>query len=166
MNKTLVAALGGIAFGSILGGVAASNCGLTSPRQLQITVADCPVVAPVAAPVCPAILPPAPPLASRPTTSGAPTGQLLDDPESQLSHAQTEYVSGNFQSAIDIATPLVSKSPQRAYRIIGAAACNLHKVALADMAFDHLQSASRQYLIYACHRQGMTYNGAHFKLDR
>jgi hypothetical protein len=162
MNKTLVAALGGIAFGSILGGVAASNCGLTSPRQIQITVADCPVVAPVAAPVCPAVLPPAPPLAIRPPFAE----HLADDVDSQLSHAQTEYVNGNFQSAIDIATPMVAKSPQRAYRIIGAAACNLHKAALVDDAFAHLQSASRQYLVYACHRQGMSYTGSHFKLDR
>ena len=165
MNKTLVAALSGIAFGSILGGVAASNCGLSSPHQIQVTVADCPAVA---APVCPAVLPPAPPLPTG-CSHGSIATELVPplpmDADSQLSRAQTEYVNGNFQNAIDITTPLVGKSPQRAYRIIGAAACNLHNAALAELAYKNLQSASRQYLVYACQRQGMTASGTHFKYE-
>ena len=168
MNKTLVAALSGIAFGAVLGGIAASNGG--SSHQLQVTVADCP---PVSAPVCPAVLPPAPPLPagcthhqdsdSAEATEADEPAPLPMDADSQLSRAQTEYVNGNFHRAIEIVLPLTSKSPERSFRILGAAACNTHDEALADRSYSHLQSAGRQYLIYVCQRQGMSRVGAHFK---
>jgi hypothetical protein len=160
MNKTLVAALSGVAFGSILGGIAASYCGQASSHQFQVTVADCPVVT---APACPAVLPPAPPLPARCSHEAASPEPYAMTVDAQLSRAQTEYVNGNYQRAIEITLPLTSQSPERAFRILGAAACNTHDGALADRAFNNLQTASRQYLIYACQRQQMVRAGSHFK---
>ena len=163
MNKTLVAALSGVAFGSILGGIAASYCGQASSHQFQVTVADCPAVT---APACPAVLPPAPPLPARCTheaTEAAAADPFANTVDGQLSRAQTEYVNGNYDRAIELTLPLTSQSPERAFRILGAAACNLHDAALADRAFNNVHAAARQYLIYACQRQQMVRIGSHFK---
>lgn len=160
MNKTLVAALSGIVFGAVLGGIAASS-GQSGSHQVQVTVMDCPVVT---APACPAILPPPPPLPSScPREQAAAPEPLRMDADSQLSRAQTEYVNGSFQRTIEIALPLTSQSPERAWRIVGAAACNTHDTQLADRAFSHLSTAARQYLIYVCARQKISRGSSHFK---
>ena len=162
MNKTLIAALSGIAFGAVLGGLAASNSG--SPHQLQVTLADCPAVA---APVCPAVLPPPPPLPAHCDSDDADEpdapAPLRMDADSQLSRAQTEYVNGNYQRAIDIARSVASESPERANRIMGAAACNLHDAELATQVYKKLQVPARSYLVYVCQRNGMIQVGNHFK---
>jgi len=83
-----------------------------------------------------------------------------------LSNAQTEYVNGNFSQAISVAKSVQRINPTRAWRIIGAAACNMKDVKLASEAFKHLDSASRQYLVYTCQRQGITNtNGSQFRLN-
>lgn len=81
-----------------------------------------------------------------------------------LSNAQTEFVSGNYGAAISLARSVQRKNPTRAWRIIGAAACNSKDEKLASEAFKHLDSASRQYLIYTCQRQGIRRsNGSQFR---
>jgi hypothetical protein len=55
-------------------------------------------------------------------------------------------------------------NPTKAWRIIGSAACNIKDVKLASEAFKHLDSGGRQYMIYACQRQGITSSGSQFKL--
>lgn len=83
-----------------------------------------------------------------------------------LSNAQTEYVNGNFSQAVAVAKSVQRINPTRAWRIIGAAACNMKDVKLASEAFKHLDSASRQYLVYTCQRQGITNtNGSQFKIN-
>jgi pSer/pThr/pTyr-binding forkhead associated (FHA) protein len=88
------------------------------------------------------------------------------DADQTLSNAQTEYVNGNFSQAISVAKSVQRINPTRAWRIIGAAACNMKDVKLASEAFRHLDSASRQYLVYTCQRQGINNtNGSQFKLS-
>ena len=82
-----------------------------------------------------------------------------------LSNAQTEYVNGNFHRAISLSSSVQRLNPTRAWRIIGAAACNLKDVKLASEAFRHLDPASQQYLIYTCQRQNITSSkGSKFRL--
>lgn len=95
----------------------------------------------------------------------AGAGDAGTDAAQMLGHAQTEYVNGNFMAAISLARSVHLRNPTRAWRIIGAAACNVKDVKLVSEAFKHLDSASRQYLIYTCQRQGIKHsNGSHFRL--
>lgn len=95
----------------------------------------------------------------------APAGDTSAEAEDTLSRAQTEYVDGNFRQAVEIASSVQRVNPTRAWRIIGAAACNMKDLKLASEAFKHLDSASRQYLVYTCQRQGIANSsGSHFKL--
>ena len=87
------------------------------------------------------------------------------DVDQALTNAQTEFTNGNFSQSISMAKAVQRGNPTRAWRIIGAAACNIKDVKLASEAFKHLDSAGRQYMIYACQRQGITSSGAKFKLS-
>ena len=87
------------------------------------------------------------------------------DVDQALTNAQTEFVNGNFSQSISMAKAVQRGNPTRAWRIIGAAACNIKDVKLASEAFKHLDSAGRQYMIYACQRQGITSSGSQFKLS-
>ena len=83
-----------------------------------------------------------------------------------LVNAQTEYVNGNFAQAVAIAKPVQHINPTRAWRIIGAAACKMRKTKLVSEAFKHLDSASRQYLVYSCQREGITNtSGSQFRIN-
>ena len=87
------------------------------------------------------------------------------DVDHALSNAQKEYVNGNFSLAISLAKAVQRGNPIRAWRIIGASACNIKDVKLASESFKQLDSAGRQYMIYACQRQGITSSGSQFKLS-
>lgn len=107
---------------------------------------------------------PAPlPYINRTRVKNAGAGADADTIET-LSKAQTAFVNGDFSAAISLARSVQRKNPTRAWRIIGAAACNSKDVKLASEAFKHLDSASRQYLIYTCQRQGIRRsNGSQFR---
>lgn len=84
-----------------------------------------------------------------------------------LSNAQTEYVNGNFSQSISLAKSVQNFNPIRAWRIIGASACNMKDIKLASESFKQLDAASRQYLTYTCQRQGITNtNGSDFRLNQ
>ncbi len=88
------------------------------------------------------------------------------DADMTLSDAQDAFVNGDFREAISLARTVHLINPTRAWRIIGAAACNLKEAKLASEAFRHLDSASRQYLIYTCQRQGLrNTSGSKFRLS-
>ena len=110
------------------------------------------------------------PVATAPEPTEAPAPKVPEanaaEADQTLSNAQTEYVNGNFSQAISVAKSVQRINPTRAWRIIGAAACNMKDVKLASEAFKHLDSASRQYLVYTCQRQGITNtNGSQFRLN-
>jgi hypothetical protein len=109
-----------------------------------------------------------PPSHARPRPQPQPEAATDDNAaavDQTLSNAQTAYVNGNFHLAISLSSSVQRLNPTRAWRIIGAAACNLKDVKLASEAFRHLDPASQQYLIYTCQRQNITSSkGSKFRL--
>jgi hypothetical protein len=98
----------------------------------------------------------------------SPSGQ---DAETLLRDAQTAYVNGDFQKAIELARPLrnggsgsSAASTSRAWRIIGGAACSLKDTKLVGDAYRHLDVSARQFLIYVCQRNSIYFSGGQFKL--
>lgn len=157
MNKPILAAGAGVAFGLFLGMLHFGN--LYTPtvciRELTTTV-----IVPSAAPPLPE---PVSPCQEEPA---APQPLLELTPPDPLSAAQTAFVDGEYAEAIELARDSRTAEPTRAWRITGAAACRLHDPKLADEAFRRVRDpASRQYLIYACQRSGMSRLGRHFHID-
>ena len=72
-----------------------------------------------------------------------------------LAQAQTEYSQGRFSQAIRMARTALPDSPLRAWRIIGAAACQTGDRTLVQAAYDCLKSAERGYLILVCEKRGI-----------
>jgi len=100
----------------------------------------------------------------KPAPTPAPTSETPADVDQRLSDAQTEYVNGNYQRAIDMAKSVQKGSPVRAWRIIGSAACNIKDLRLVNDAYRKLDAPGRQYLLYVCQRNGITSTGSQFKL--
>ncbi|MBL9004715.1 MAG: serine/threonine protein kinase [Myxococcales bacterium] len=109
-------------------------------------------------------------LAAKDLPCAEPSAEVLtkvetpDEVDQRLSEAQTEYVNGNYQKAIDIAKTVQKGSMVRAWRIIGTAACNIKDLKLVNDAYRRLDSAGRQYLVYVCQRNGIQNSGSQFKL--
>lgn len=160
MNKPILAAGAGVAFGLFLGMLYFGNLYTPSPYLREL----------VAPTVAPSPAPPAPPQVEPPTPCEEPVTVevqiahiMTQDP---LSDAQTAFIDGDYAEAIALARPVRSSSPMRAWRITGSAACHLHDGKLADEAFHRLKDvASRQYLVYVCAHAGMHRTGRHFTLD-
>lgn len=154
MNKPLVAAITGVAFGATL------TCAILFTRShsrtrtchravMQRTVVPTPV--PVAPYVHPAKV--------RSSMQENPCPRLVEHPlevDDQLSEAQTEFVKGNYSCATDLARTVAEESPIRAYRIIAAAACQTKDLATLKKVERRLDAPSRQYMIYVCQRSGLT----------
>jgi len=94
----------------------------------------------------------------------APVARPMGDVDTRLSEAQTEYVNGNYQKAIDMAKAVQKGSPIRAWRIIGSAACNIKDLKLVNDAYRRLDRDGRIYLLYVCQRNGIQNSGAQFLL--
>ena len=84
--------------------------------------------------------------------------------EQELHQAQTELVNGNFTDAIAKAMAVQRGNPNFAWRITGAAACQIKDVKLASESLKHLDSSGRQYMVYACQRQHIIVSNGHFML--
>lgn len=84
------------------------------------------------------------------------------DLDQVLTEAQTEYVNGDYQRAIDQARRGLKGAPIRAWRIIGGAACHLRDARLATDAYRRLDPPGRQYLVYVCRREGLGATGGRF----
>src|SRR5205807_1547422 len=65
------------------------------------------------------------------------------------------YSNGRYGDAIELARSVQSMNPARAWRIIGAAACNIKDVKLASEASKQLDAAGRQYIVYSCQRNSI-----------
>lgn len=74
-----------------------------------------------------------------------------------LSSAQTEYVNGDYRSAVARARLVQGQSPVQAWRIIGAAACFLKAKPLIRDAYKHLRGhdMEQRLLTYACRLNGL-----------
>jgi hypothetical protein len=104
---------------------------------------------------------PAPQVQSAPQVAAVTLHQVelpLDcaQPDRTIALAQTFYVNGEYDSARRVAELCTTTLPTRAYRVIGAAACSQHDLSGAKLAYRHLDAASRQYLLYVCHRNEVT----------
>lgn len=88
----------------------------------------------------------------------------LANADSILSQAQTEYVNGNYDKAIERAKLAIKNSPVRSYRIMGSSACSKKDLKLAREAYGHVDTPGRNYLIYVCQRNGIQFIGNTFKL--
>lgn len=160
MNKPLVAAIAGVSFGIFLGGFVFKNEQRgTCPRRLGSAVQK-----------MPESLPNAPPhsyRAASPCTRFDDKGLSLDEPDQDvLTEAQSAYVKGEFAQAIKLARTGEKTQPLRAWRILGASACNLSDLKLAEQAFAQVDAPARQYLIYVCQRNAISWHGKHFRLKK
>ncbi|HPH29319.1 MAG TPA: hypothetical protein PLA87_20865 [Pseudomonadota bacterium] len=164
MKQVLAAAITGVYFGAVLGiSIYRMAEEPTPPLLVPVEVKAVP-----APPEPPRIVAPPPrPTVEIPVVSECAPDQLkIDgkDPDEVLTIAQTCFVNGDYRGSIATAQKVIKENPVRAWRIIGTSACNLKDVKLASTAFKRLDSAGRQYLIYACQRQGIQSSGASFVL--
>lgn len=156
MNKPLVAAITGVAFGATLTGALLINARRTQSRHchrqfvVQHTVVQPERPLPTASLHVEEELPPpsyCPGLVTNPS----------EDADRQLTFAQTEYVNNYYDCAAQLAEKAVAQNPVRAYRIIGAAACHNQDTKTVKKAYAHLDAPGRQYLVYVCARSGVSF---------
>lgn len=103
------------------------------------------------------VAPPPPPVPS-PLPAEPATVSDCADPDTTLSQAQTAYVNGDYAEAIELAELCSDVSPVRAMRIIGAASCVLHDLECLRTAYRQLDAPGRQYLVYVCQRNGVSFH--------
>lgn len=154
MNKPLVAAITGVAFGATLTGAVIFVRSQTRMRHCPHRVT---VVRTVAPP--PRIVAPPPSVEMHFIHKKDPCPRLVESPledyDMQLTEAQSEYVNGNYECAEALARSVADKSPTRAYRIIGAAACQLKELGTLRQVERRLDAPARQYVTYVCQRSGV-----------
>lgn len=150
MNHPLIAAVSGVLFGCVL----CTSIYLVQQRPSPLFASEPPVVlAPVQA-----VVPIAPPPTPVPSCVPEPEpASDCSDPDATLSQAQTAYVNGDYAEAIDLAELCAEVSPIRAMRIMGAASCVLQDLECLRTAYRGLDAPSRQYLVYVCQRNGITF---------
>lgn len=95
--------------------------------------------------------------------SDMPTAMSSAQADSLLSEAQEKYVERDFAQAIARARRAAQTNPTRAWRIIGAAACAIRDLKLANEAHKQLDARGQEYLTFSCQRQGITHTGTQFK---
>jgi hypothetical protein len=92
------------------------------------------------------------------SVSAAPP-KKAEKAEGLVAQAQSDYVQGQYQSAIEkarSALKLRQKSIEnRAWRIVGTASCALNDRAGAVEAWNHLDAAGRQLVTYVCKRNAI-----------
>ncbi len=79
----------------------------------------------------------------------APTPTTVDD-------AQQAYIGGNYRQAIHIAHRHTESDPDRAWRVIGGAACYLGDGGLVRETLYHLNDKSQEFVRRICQRNGLT----------
>mgnify|MGYP003594426827 FL=1 len=93
----------------------------------------------------------------------SPGGKTIE-PDKVLDEAYRDYLNGNYARAIALARPMVGHEPKRAWRIIGAAACGSKDISVANQAFRGLDKLGRQFLVHACHSNGLEEQNGSFVL--
>lgn len=88
----------------------------------------------------------------------------LNNEDSMLKIAQTEYVDGNYDKAIAAARLVAKSSPIRAHRIIGSSGCYTKDLRLVADAFTRVDTSGRQYIAYVCQRNGIQNVNGTFRL--
>lgn len=97
-------------------------------------------------------------------TSSQKDSNASEQISARLVQARTEYENGNYYKTIEMASSVEKTSPQRAWRLIGAAACGAKRISLANNAYRRLDAPGKQYLIHMCRSRGIRYIGNRFKV--
>jgi outer membrane murein-binding lipoprotein Lpp len=84
-----------------------------------------------------------------------PSTAPLQPEDPQLIAAQDAYVHGEYDKAKTIARKLITSSPSKAWRIIGASECFLKNLDGARDAYQHVGQQERQFLAYVCSRNNL-----------
>lgn len=159
MNKPLVAAAAGVAFGGVLTAALILNFSdragrCTRSQRVVIVEAPMPAQAPVELPV---------------TTATACQLDSVPDAESRfaadelLTVAQRAYDDGNYPCALRAARKTRGYDTIRAWRLIGAVGCQQSDAELANLAFRRLDLPSRHYVIAVCAQQGLVHERGRFR---
>jgi hypothetical protein len=77
----------------------------------------------------------------------------VDDP---LDPAREAFVKNEYKKAISLAEPHTAKSPQPAWRVIGAAHCFLKDAERARDVYGKLDDQGKAFLRYVCSRNTIT----------
>lgn len=81
-----------------------------------------------------------------------------------LAEAQTNLVNGNYAQAISQARQMIHVRPDRAWRVIGGAACRTRNLQQANEAYRRLDFAGQWYMNTVCQSHGLQLSGTKFKL--
>lgn len=73
-----------------------------------------------------------------------------------LAEAQRAYIGGDYQQAIRIARRNIDRDPERAWRVIGGAACYLGDATLVKESVNHLDEQAQLFVRHVCQRNGVT----------
>jgi hypothetical protein len=159
MNKPLVAACAGVAFGGVLTAALfwnlsdrAARC--TRSSRVVFVEAPMPVRAAVELPL-----------------TGSTCCQLESVPDAEsrfaadelLTMAQRAYDDGNYPCALGAAKKARRVEPIRAWRLMGAVGCQQGDAELADRAFLRVDLPSRHYLIAVCAQHGLAHERGRFR---
>jgi len=167
MKKVFTAAVSGVLFGAVLGisiyRAAQEPAGTIEATPIEVVI--------VSAPPATGLLPASRPGYLKASDDGSRepgscgknlrTMTFVND-DARLTAAQIELVNGHYHDAITLAASAVEQSPLRAYRIMGAAACQLRDPAGATTAYQHSEAIGRQYLRYVCQHNGISFQHGHF----
>src|SRR5262249_39023557 len=77
------------------------------------------------------------------------------EPEKVADAAEAAHNAGAHEQAIRLAEFVRERIPQRAWLIIGLAACDINKTAKAQEAFQHLEPSRKHLLMYPCFARGI-----------
>jgi len=102
--------------------------------------------------------PPPPPVVQN--DSGASAQNERKKVDRALSDAQTQFVQGNYDKAIEWAQVALAAEPKKAWRIIGASACRKKDISLVAKAYQESDSGARDYLKFVCQREDVVPDGA------
>lgn len=104
------------------------------------------------------------PNAAIPVTKATATASASAS-EQSLVRARSALENAKYTEAINHAMSGVQANPNRAWRLIGLAACNVKNLQLAKESFQHLDADGKLFLVYACQQHGIeNRNGSEFFL--
>lgn len=159
MNKPLVAAAAGVAFGGVLTAALfwnfsdrASRC-TRSPRVIVVEAPQ-PARAAVELPIT---------TATSCQLDSVPDAETRFAADELLTVAQRAYDDGNYACTLGAARKARRIEPIRAWRLMGAVGCQQGDAELADRAFLRVDLPSRHYLIAVCAQHGLTHERGRFR---
>lgn len=156
MNKPLVAAAAGVAFGGVLTAALMLNFAGRCTRSQRVIVVKAPLPARAAVelPVT---------AVSSCKLDAVPDADSRFAADEILTVAQRAYDDGNYPCALGAANKARRVEPVRSWRLMGAVGCQQSDPELADRAFLRVDLPSRHYLIAVCAQHGFVHERGRFR---